>query len=92
ASCLAVLGAGGADVSPVGACSSSRSPLAITSPLTDILSHSHAPNIIFSLPNDIDFHCCDSGWRNVLFCHLTIEFLFRVFTQALIPLVGSFSE
>ncbi|GJW14140.1 hypothetical protein Tco_0018273 [Tanacetum coccineum] len=57
----------------------------------DILSHSHAPNIIFSLPDDRDFHCCDSGWRNVLFCHLTIEFfLFRVSTQALIPLVGSF--
>ncbi|GKD28450.1 ulp1 protease family, C-terminal catalytic domain-containing protein [Tanacetum coccineum] len=54
---------------------------------TDILSHSHAPNIIFSLPDDRDFHCYDSGWRNVLFCHLTIEFfLFRVSTQALIPL------
>ncbi|GJR22398.1 hypothetical protein Tco_0970925 [Tanacetum coccineum] len=34
--------------------------------VTDILSHSHAPNIIFSLPNDRDFHCCDSGWRNEL--------------------------
>ncbi|GJU79738.1 putative reverse transcriptase domain-containing protein [Tanacetum coccineum] len=58
-----------------------------------ILSHSHAPNIIFSLPDDRDFHCCDSGWRSVLFCHLTIEFfLFRVSTQALIPLVGSLTE
>ncbi|GJT23662.1 hypothetical protein Tco_0893599 [Tanacetum coccineum] len=48
--------------------------------VTDILSHSYAPNIIFSLPDD-------SGWRNVLFCHLTIEFfLFRVSTQAQIPL------
>ncbi|GJX01975.1 hypothetical protein Tco_0185888 [Tanacetum coccineum] len=55
--------------------------------VTDILSHSHAPNIIFTLPDDRDFHCCDSGWRNVLFCHFTIEFsLFRVSTQALIPL------
>ncbi|GJV93843.1 retrovirus-related pol polyprotein from transposon 17.6 [Tanacetum coccineum] len=55
--------------------------------VTDILSHSHAPNIIFSLLDDRDFHCCDSGWRSILFCHLTIEFfLFRVSTQALIPL------
>ncbi|GJS56329.1 hypothetical protein Tco_0629691 [Tanacetum coccineum] len=47
----------------------------------------------FPSVDDRDFHCCDSGWRNVLFCHLTIEFfLFRVSTQALIPLVGSFSE
>ncbi|GJZ01238.1 hypothetical protein Tco_0519199 [Tanacetum coccineum] len=75
-SCLAILGPGGADVSPV-----------------DILSYSHALNIIFSLPDDRDFHCCDSGWRNVLFCHLTIKFfLFRVSTQALIPLAGSFTE
>ncbi|GJY41377.1 putative reverse transcriptase domain-containing protein [Tanacetum coccineum] len=58
--------------------------------VTDILLHSHAPNIIFFFPDDRDFHCCDSGWRSVLFCHLTIEFfLFRVSTQALIPLVGS---
>ncbi|GKC75482.1 hypothetical protein Tco_1126256, partial [Tanacetum coccineum] len=58
-----------------------------------ILSHSHAPNIIFSLPDDRDLHCSDSGWRNVLFRHFTIEFfLFRVSTQALIPLVGSFTE
>ncbi|GJZ48817.1 hypothetical protein Tco_0603007 [Tanacetum coccineum] len=56
-----------------------------------ILSHSHAPNIVLSLPDDRDLHCSDCGWRNVLFCHLTIEFfLFRVSTQALIPLVGSF--
>ncbi|GJU75232.1 retrovirus-related pol polyprotein from transposon TNT 1-94, partial [Tanacetum coccineum] len=66
--CLAVLGARGEDVSPVGAGSSSRSPLAITS-----------------------HRLC--GWRSVLFCHLTIEFfLFRVSTQALIPLVGSLIE
>ncbi|GJU35597.1 hypothetical protein Tco_1183951 [Tanacetum coccineum] len=50
--------------------------------VTDILLHSDALNIIFSLLDDRDFHCCDSGWRNVLFCHLTIEFfLFRVSTQ-----------
>ncbi|GJW63668.1 hypothetical protein Tco_0115552 [Tanacetum coccineum] len=55
--------------------------------VTDILSHSHALNIIFTLPDDRNLHCCDSGWRNVLICHLAIEsFLFRVFTQALIPL------
>ncbi|GKF38712.1 hypothetical protein Tco_0118773, partial [Tanacetum coccineum] len=66
-SCLAVLGARGANVSPVGIGSSSRSPLTITSHrlwyvyVTDILSHPHAPNIIFSLPDDRDFHCCDSG-------------------------------
>ncbi|GJR28950.1 integrase, catalytic region, zinc finger, CCHC-type containing protein [Tanacetum coccineum] len=55
--------------------------------VTDILSHSHPPNIIFSLPDDSDFHSCDSRWRNVLFCHLTIEFfLFKVSTQALILL------
>ncbi|GJZ78448.1 hypothetical protein Tco_0643285 [Tanacetum coccineum] len=42
---------------------------------------------------DRDFLCCDSGWRNDLFCHLRIEFfLFRVSTQALIPLVGSLTE
>ncbi|GKE67292.1 hypothetical protein Tco_1521453, partial [Tanacetum coccineum] len=68
----------------------------------DILSHSHAPNIIFSLLDDRDFHCCDSWWRSVLFSHLTgliadllqiMEFfLFRVSTQALIPLVGSLTE
>ncbi|GJQ89234.1 hypothetical protein Tco_0000373 [Tanacetum coccineum] len=55
--------------------------------MTDILSHSHAPNIVLSLPDDRDLHCSDCGWRNVLFCHLTVEFfLFRVSTQALIPL------
>ncbi|GJX03414.1 hypothetical protein Tco_0189330 [Tanacetum coccineum] len=55
--------------------------------MTDILSHSHAPNIVLSFPNDRDLHCSDCGYRNVLFCHLTIEFfLFRVSTQALIPL------
>ncbi|GKF44481.1 hypothetical protein Tco_0131033, partial [Tanacetum coccineum] len=65
-SCLAVLRVRGADVSPVGAGSSSRSPLTITS-------------------------YSDCGWRNVLLCHLTIEFfLFRVSTQDLIPLAGSF--
>ncbi|GKD00139.1 hypothetical protein Tco_1170413, partial [Tanacetum coccineum] len=67
-----------------------------------ILSHSHAPNIIFSLLDDRDFHCCYGWWRRVLFCHLTglivnllqiMEFfLFRVSTQALIPLVGSLTE
>ncbi|GJY80696.1 hypothetical protein Tco_0493447 [Tanacetum coccineum] len=56
--------------------------------VTDILSHSHALNIVFTLPDDRNLHCCDSGWRNVLFCHLAIEsFLFRVSTQALIPLM-----
>ncbi|GKD62460.1 hypothetical protein Tco_1299969 [Tanacetum coccineum] len=39
--------------------------------MTDILSHSHAPNIVLSLPGDRDLHCSDCGWRNVLFCHLT---------------------
>ncbi|GKD40069.1 hypothetical protein Tco_1260276 [Tanacetum coccineum] len=34
--------------------------------VTDILSHSHAPNIIFSILDDRDFHYCDSGWRNVV--------------------------
>ncbi|GKE31728.1 hypothetical protein Tco_1451050, partial [Tanacetum coccineum] len=68
------LGAGGAEVSPV----------------VDILAHFHAPYIILSLPDDRDLHCSDYGWRNVLFCHLTVEFfLIRVSTQALIPLVGS---
>ncbi|GJX53987.1 hypothetical protein Tco_0282356 [Tanacetum coccineum] len=36
----------------------------------DILSHSHAPNIIFSLLDDRDFHCCYSWWRRFLFCYL----------------------
>ncbi|GKF59078.1 hypothetical protein Tco_0175864, partial [Tanacetum coccineum] len=69
ASYLVVLGAGGAEVSLiVGAGSSSKSPLTITS-----------------------HRLCDYGWRNVLFCHLTVEFfLIKVSTQALIPLVGSF--
>ncbi|GJV42993.1 hypothetical protein Tco_1427529 [Tanacetum coccineum] len=39
--------------------------------MTDILSHSHALNIVLSLPDDRDLHCSDYGWRNVLFCHLT---------------------
>ncbi|GJY61799.1 hypothetical protein Tco_0462456 [Tanacetum coccineum] len=56
---------------------------------TYILSHSHAPNIVLSLPDDRDLHCSDCEWRNVLFCHLIVEFfLFRVSTQALIPLMA----
>ncbi|GJX91783.1 hypothetical protein Tco_0345109, partial [Tanacetum coccineum] len=93
-SCLAVLGSGGAEVSLiVGAGSSSKSLLIITSHRlwSDILVHSHAPYIILSLPDDMDLHCSDCGWRNVLFCHLTFEFfLIRVYTQALIPLIRSF--
>ncbi|GKA05454.1 hypothetical protein Tco_0684574 [Tanacetum coccineum] len=53
-------------------------------------------NIIYHLLVIWDFQCCDSWWRSVLFSHLTgliadllqiMEFfLFRVSTQALIPL------
>ncbi|GJR76385.1 hypothetical protein Tco_0088750 [Tanacetum coccineum] len=51
----------------------------------NILAHSHALYIILSLPDVRDLHCSDCGWRNVLFCHLTVEFfLIRVSTQALI--------
>ncbi|GJX30711.1 hypothetical protein Tco_0240566 [Tanacetum coccineum] len=61
--------------------------------MTYILFHSHAPNIVLSLPDDRDIHCSDCGWRNVLFCHLTIEFFFfRVSTQALIPLSSDPSD
>ncbi|GJU80076.1 putative reverse transcriptase domain-containing protein [Tanacetum coccineum] len=31
----------------------------------------HTLNIIFSLLDDRDLHCCDSWWRSVLFSHLT---------------------
>ncbi|GKC72988.1 hypothetical protein Tco_1118871 [Tanacetum coccineum] len=40
--------------------------------LANILSHSHAPNILLSLPDDRDLHCSDCRCRNVLFCHLTL--------------------
>ncbi|GJS29284.1 hypothetical protein Tco_0489904 [Tanacetum coccineum] len=77
--CLAVLGAGGADVSPV-----------------DMLSHSHAPNITFSLPDDRDFDIrCDSGWRRCYFVLpiYTIEFfLILSFHTSLISLLDSFTE
>ncbi|GJW05386.1 putative ribonuclease H-like domain-containing protein [Tanacetum coccineum] len=42
--------------------------------VTDILSHSHAPNIIFSLLDDRDFHCVIGGGV-CLVLHLTIELL-----------------
>ncbi|GJW79705.1 hypothetical protein Tco_0143680 [Tanacetum coccineum] len=34
--------------------------------MTDILSHSHALNIVLSLPDDRDLHCSDCGWRMII--------------------------
>ncbi|GJR87850.1 hypothetical protein Tco_0211861 [Tanacetum coccineum] len=46
--------------------------------VTDILSHSHALNIIFTLPDDRNLHCCDSGWRNECIIPNTMEEYIRL--------------